>query len=206
MSFGKADGFVVAGRGFHGNQFALSNRDLNANTSMNFWQPWNIIFSMGFALGAWIRLGFAHRTRREVKTVRRVDSLEKLRLIGIIVAILFLPSFYLFTPLLDFANYRLPPLVPWFGTVILVASLWLFWCAHSNLGTSWSESVELRRDHELVIHGVCRPVRHPMNSAIGLWRLAQGMLLQNWLAGGGGCAGICSPVFYLHVDGMSLAD
>jgi protein-S-isoprenylcysteine O-methyltransferase Ste14 len=44
----------------------------------------------------------------------------------------------------------------------------------------------MRKDHELVERGVYRRVRHPMYAAIFLFAIAQGFLLQNWLAGWGG--------------------
>jgi protein-S-isoprenylcysteine O-methyltransferase Ste14 len=46
--------------------------------------------------------------------------------------------------------------------------------------------LEVRKGHQLVKHGVYRLIRHPMYSAIWLFSLAQGLLLQNWLAGWSG--------------------
>jgi protein-S-isoprenylcysteine O-methyltransferase Ste14 len=51
------------------------------------------------------------------------------------------------------------------------------------LGQNWSVTLELHKGHQLVKHGVYRLVRHPMYASILLWDLAQGLLLQNWLAG-----------------------
>jgi protein-S-isoprenylcysteine O-methyltransferase Ste14 len=44
-------------------------------------------------------------------------------------------------------------------------------------------TLEIRTGHELITHGVYRAIRHPMYAAILLFGLAQGLLLQNWLAG-----------------------
>jgi protein-S-isoprenylcysteine O-methyltransferase Ste14 len=65
----------------------------------------------------------------------------------------------------------------------MVAALWLFWRSHADLGRNWSVSLELRKDHQLIRHGVYRSIRHPMYASIWLFSLAQGMLLENWLAG-----------------------
>jgi protein-S-isoprenylcysteine O-methyltransferase Ste14 len=65
----------------------------------------------------------------------------------------------------------------------MVAALWLFWRSHLDLGQNWSQTLELRKGHELVKHGVYRSIRHPMYASIWLWCLAQGLLLPNWLAG-----------------------
>jgi protein-S-isoprenylcysteine O-methyltransferase Ste14 len=77
----------------------------------------------------------------------------------------------------------LPELIPWFGAVIMVISLWVFWRSHADLGQNWSVSLEIREGHHLVTRGVYRYVRHPMYASIWLWGIAQGMMLQNWLAG-----------------------
>lgn len=150
---------------------------------MNILQPWNVVFFAGFVAYLGIRHVFQKRTKGEKKAVSRIDSLEKILLIAVITSGLLLPVLYLFTPLLAFADYRLPVFVPYLGTSIMVASLWLFWRSHTDLGQNWSISLELREDHQLVTHGVYRSIRHPMYASIWLWDVAQVMLLQNWLAG-----------------------
>jgi protein-S-isoprenylcysteine O-methyltransferase Ste14 len=68
----------------------------------------------------------------------------------------------------------------------MIVALWLFWRAHVDLGLNWSITLEIRKKHELITNGVYRRIRHPMYSAIFLFAVAQGLLLQNWLAGWGG--------------------
>ena len=150
---------------------------------MNILQPWNTVFFVGFVAYLGIRYVFARRTKSQKKTVSRVDRLEKILLITVITASLLLPVLYLFTPLLAFADYRLPALVPWIGSLVMITSLWLFWRSHADLGLNWSVSLELREGHELVTHGIYRTIRHPMYASIWLWNTAQAMLLQNWSAG-----------------------
>ena len=150
---------------------------------MNVLQPWNIVFLSGFIAFFGIRYIFARRTRGETKEVNRFDRLEGLLLGVMFPPTLLLPLVYLFTPLLAFADYQLPPLVPWFGTAFMVLALWLFWRSHADLGQNWSVSLELRQGHQLVTRGVYRYIRHPMYAAIWLWGVAQGMLLANLLAG-----------------------
>ncbi len=150
---------------------------------MNILQPWNIVFLVGFVIYFWIRHVFIERTKSEKKAVSRFDGLEKILLIAMIPPIILLPLIYLFTPVIAFADYRLPALVPWFGAATMVTSLCLFWRSHADLGQNWSVSLELREGHQLVTHGVYRFIRHPMYASIWLWGIAQGMLLQNWFAG-----------------------
>jgi protein-S-isoprenylcysteine O-methyltransferase Ste14 len=150
---------------------------------MNALEPWNIVYLIGFAVFFWIRYVFVKRTKSERKTVSRFDRLERILLAAMFPPSVVFPLVYVFTPLLTFADYRLPVLVPWCGAVVMAASLWLFWRSHADLGQNWSVSLELREGHQLVTHGVYRLIRHPMYASIWLWAIAQGMLLQNWFAG-----------------------
>ena len=145
--------------------------------------PVNIAYIVGWIVYFWIRKIFIDRTKEVKKTVSRFDKLERLLLLGMVPGILILPLVYLFTHLLAFADYSIPAAVQWAGAVLMVYSLWLFWRSHADLGLNWSVSIELRQDHELMTTGVYRSIRHPMYASIWLWALAQGMMLQNWLAG-----------------------
>jgi len=150
---------------------------------MNALQPWNIVFLLGLIVFFWIRYVFIKRTKEEKKAVSRFDRLEKMLLMAMFPPTLLLPLIYLFTPLLGFADYRLPAFISCFGVAIMAASLWLFWRSHADLGQNWSVSLEVREGHQLVKHGVYQFIRHPMYASIWLWGIAQGMLLQNWFAG-----------------------
>lgn len=141
---------------------------------MNILQPWNIVFLVGFVVYSCIRQVFIQRTKNEKKAVSRIDGLEKILLVVMFLPFLLLPFLYLFTPLLAFANYRLPVLVPWFGVATMVTSIWLFWRSHVDLGQNWSISLELREGHNLVTHGIYRSIRHPMYASLWLWGIAQG--------------------------------
>jgi len=149
-------------------------------------QPWDIVFLVGFAAYLFIRGVFEQRTKGIEKSIRRIDARERALLSLVFVGCILLPVVYLFTNWLGFADYRLPTYVPWAGTATMVAALWLFWRSHSDLGKNWSRTLEMRPDHQLVRDGVYRSIRHPMYAAILLFGLAQGLLLQNWLAGWSG--------------------
>lgn len=150
---------------------------------MNVLEPWNTVFLVGFVVLFWIRHVFVQRTKSEKKVVSLFDRQEKILLAAMFPPTLLLPLLYLFTPVIAFADYRLPAFVPWLGAATMAISLWLFWRSHADLGQNWSVSVEVRENHELVTSGVYRAVRHPMYASIWLWGFAQAMLLGNWLAG-----------------------
>ena len=149
-------------------------------------QPSEIVFLVGFVAYLVIRGVFEQRTKGTEKSIRRIDARSAALLSLVFVGCLLLPVVYLFTNWLSFADYRLPTHVPWAGTAIMVSALWLFWRSHTDLDKNWSRSLEMRPDHQLVRDGVYRSIRHPMYAAILLFGLAQGFLLQNWLAGWSG--------------------
>ncbi len=151
---------------------------------MSILQPWNIIFAIGFVVYIVTRGRFASRTKGNESMERRVGLQEKVLLPAMLVTGLLFPVIYLFTPLFSFADYELLP--DWIhacGLVIMVAGLWLFWRSHADLGLNWSATLEMRKGHKMIEHGVYRRIRHPMYAAIWLFSIAQALLLNNWLAG-----------------------
>jgi protein-S-isoprenylcysteine O-methyltransferase Ste14 len=149
-------------------------------------QTWNLVYLAGLVVYIAIRGVFGGRTKRIGKVVSRVDWRDRALVGAVFVGNIVSPALYLTTSWLGFADYRLPMFVPWCGVVAMIAALWLFWRAHVDLGLNWSITLEMRKDHELIERGVYRRVRHPMYAAIFLFAIAQGLLLQNWLAGWGG--------------------
>ncbi len=145
--------------------------------------PWNIVFLAGFVVYAWTRHVYEQRAKGQAKIERHVDGLEKGLLAFVALGTLLLPVLYIFTPLLSFADVDLPAAAHWAGLGVMLVALWLFRRSHADLGPNWSFSLELYEGHGLVTHGVYRRVRHPMYAAIFLFGLAQGLLLDNWLAG-----------------------
>lgn len=97
----------------------------------------------------------------------------------------FLPVVVLFTPWLDGAAYPMPPWGAWIGVALLVASLWLMWRSHADLGANWAPTVQTAREHTLITRGVYGRVRHPMYAAFWLMSFAQALLVPNVIAGAG---------------------
>lgn len=150
------------------------------------WQ--DAVFLVGFVAYIAIRGHFESRTKGVVTQETRGGGLERALLGVVFLGCILLPAVYLATNWLAFADTRLPEAVGYCGVPTLVAALWLFWRSHADLDRNWSRTLEIRADHQLVEHGVYRRVRHPMYAAILLFCIAQGLLLQNWLAGWSGLA------------------
>ena len=148
-------------------------------------QPWNIVFALGFVVYVVTRGMFASVVKGNELIDRRVGFQERTLLAAVLVTSLLFPIAYLFTPAFSFADYELPNWVHACGLVCMVLGLWLFWRSHVDLGANWSPTLETRKGHEIIRHGVYRRIRHPMYAGIWLFSLAQAMLLNNWLAGWG---------------------
>ncbi len=147
------------------------------------------LWSLGM-LVSWflVRLYFKTQTCGEAASSRR-DLGENITIALTGIGSFFLPLLTFATPVLDFAAYPVTILQIAAGIVETVLGLWLFWRAHADLGTNWSETLETRADHVLVTTGIYRSMRHPMYSAFLCFGIAQMFLLNNWLAGPAGLVG-----------------
>jgi len=140
------------------------------------------VFVVGFIIGFVIRNIYTVRFRSS-KAIRKYKSLADIILLGAAGIAMILPFFFIFTPWLDFADYHLPEWLGWTGTAFFATALVLLWRSHADLGRNWSPISQINKEHSLVTNGVYRYIRHPMYAAHLLWAIAQGMLLENWLAG-----------------------
>ena len=141
-----------------------------------------VVYLAGFVVGSIIRKVYTHGRRRDKTTDVRNNWLDTI-LVSLAGAGLFAPLFYLLTPWLDFAHYRLPGWTGWIGTALFMAALVLLWRSHADLGKNWSATLQIKKGHSLVTGGVYQYMRHPMYAAHLLWAIAQALLLANWVAG-----------------------
>jgi protein-S-isoprenylcysteine O-methyltransferase Ste14 len=147
--------------------------------------PWfgKALVLVGIIATAAIRAPHGRRSGTVTVVESRRSRAEVTLLALMWIAVMILPLVSIVTPVLSFADYPLH-VVPWvLGTVCLGFGLWLFYRSHSDLGTNWSLSLEIREGHKLVTNGVYEHIRHPMYTAILLNAIAQALLLPNWLAG-----------------------
>ncbi len=141
-----------------------------------------VIFFVGFVVGSVIRKVYTFRCRGS-KAAKKRKSLVDIILISAAGLGMAAPLFYLFLPWLDFADYELPGWLGWIGTAVFAGALFLLWRSHADLGRNWSATLQIRQEHSLITDGIYRYIRHPMYAAHLLWAIAQGLLLENWLAG-----------------------
>lgn len=140
---------------------------------------------------AWwvIRYPYERRVKKNAIKATKRDRQELVLLVISLSGLGIIPILYVLVGFGAFAERPFIPGLAWAGVVPALASLWLFWRTHRQLGRNWSVSLEVREKHELITDGVYRYVRHPMYSAFFLWAIAQFLLLPNWLAGLSGIVG-----------------
>jgi protein-S-isoprenylcysteine O-methyltransferase Ste14 len=140
---------------------------------------------------SWFVIRWPHQ-RRSWKTKTRLDQRsmrEKILLTCSFTGLGIIPFFYVISGRPRFADYTFQPVMAWLGAAVFLASLWLFYRVHRELGRNWSDSLEVREQHALVTDGLYRYVRHPMYTAFFMWAVAQALLLPNWIAGPAGLVG-----------------
>ena len=120
---------------------------------------------------------------RKLTTVEDRTSKVDMILLGINGLAMLIPLVYVFTNLLNFADYFLPNWLRWIGVIFFAGASVLLWKTHQDLGRNWTPTLGLREEHTLVTEGVFKYIRHPMYSAHLLWAIAQPLILTNWIAG-----------------------
>jgi protein-S-isoprenylcysteine O-methyltransferase Ste14 len=138
-----------------------------------------------------IRVRYARRAYRN-RQISKHDELYEMALLTLSFAgYVIIPAVYVATTWLSFANYPVAPVLFWLGSATAVATLWLFWRSHADLGRNFSAKLVIREKHNLVTTGVYRLIRHPMYASFLLWSLLQILLLPNWITGLAGIFGFC---------------
>ena len=141
-----------------------------------------ILYLLGFLLITVVRKTHTARIRT-LKTIldrKTVPDTVLLVLAGIGMLI---PLVYVFSSILDFADYSLPNWIGWVGVVLFGSAILLLWHSHAKLGRNWTPTLGIREEHSLVTEGVYKYIRHPMYAAHWLWAIAQVLMLHNWIAG-----------------------
>jgi protein-S-isoprenylcysteine O-methyltransferase Ste14 len=145
-----------------------------------------LVFVVGWAL---LRLNPNRRARKTTVRYSARGIRETVLLAVSFTGLGIVPCVYVATHVLRFADYPFVPVASYLGIAVDVASLWLFFLTHRDLGRNWSVSLDLRERHTLVTTGIYAAVRHPMYAGFWLMALAQVLLLPNWVAGPAGLVG-----------------
>ena len=123
------------------------------------------------------------RRSRGVKVARSCKGPREVALLTLAWMGFLVPLIWVVFPAFSFAEFSLRPWPFAAGVLCLVAGLWWFHRSHSDLGTYWSVTLELRENHRLITEGVYRHVRHPMYAALFLYSIGQALVVPNWVVG-----------------------
>jgi len=125
---------------------------------------------------------YRRRYSGDKKAVMKIQKNEKLLLFFVGISLLLAPLLYL-AELIDFASF---PLFDWqriMGGVCALMGIGYFYWTHNTLGKNWSLMLELKKDHELIMNGPYRYVRHPMYASLYIIYFGFLILTANWLVG-----------------------
>ncbi len=125
-------------------------------------------------------------------------SLDTVLLTLMFISMGIIPILFIFSPLLDVFNYRLPFYFGIPGTLLIIFSQLILYKAHSDLGKNWSITPQILKNQHLVTEGIYKYLRHPMYASYWLWSLSQPLLLENWVAGFATLA-VYAPLYYYRV-------
>ena len=123
------------------------------------------------------------RRSRGVKVARSCKGPREVVLLTLAWIGFLVPLIWVVSPVFSFAEYSLLPWPLGAGVLCLAGGLWCFYRAHSDLGSYWSVTLELREQHRLITEGIYRHVRHPMYAALFLYSIGQALVVPNWVVG-----------------------
>lgn len=146
-----------------------------------FNSEFKIVYFILYMIIAIVRKVYTSKYRTLDTMLSRKTTLD-LIMLGLNGVAMLIPLIYVFSPILDFANYELPEWFGWIGSGLFVVAILLLWRSHADLGRNWTVTIGLRDEHTLITEGIFKYIRHPMYAAHILWAIAQILILHNWLA------------------------
>ena len=140
-------------------------------------------FALAVLLGCLgISTYYRRRARLESETIprRREGALLAVRALLALPVLIAIVAHVAMPGWMVWASFGSPGWVPWIGIVLglltVPAAYWVF----DSLGRNVSETVLTKRNHQLVITGPYRWVRHPLYATGLMLLLAMGLMLASW--------------------------
>ena len=129
---------------------------------------------------------------------RKTFTFDRVNVMLMNVFGILLPLLALFTNALDVFDYEAARGQVLFALPFFVASLWLIWLSHRDLGENWSVTLELKHGHALVTEGIYKYIRHPMYTSIWLYSAGQALAIPNY-AGGLGVLLVWAVLYFVRI-------
>jgi protein-S-isoprenylcysteine O-methyltransferase Ste14 len=133
------------------------------------------------------RVYFAGRVRHPPGSVQFQPREPGAPIVGVLLPVMVVISIavYAFAPArMRWASLPLPQWIRWTGLGLACVAFGLLGWSQSVLGRNWSIRVQVLKEHELVVTGPYRWVRHPMYTAGLLTNVSVLLFSANWLVGG----------------------
>lgn len=150
---------------------------------MNVESVFRLVFIGVFAGSMSVSIYYRRKARAESGTIARREEGAGIMLLRLCFALpLFLSIFaYMINPeWLAWSVVSLPVEVRWVGVGFGLACVPLLWWVFSSIGSNISETVLTKAEHELVVHGPYRWVRHPLYSVATLMFVSCGVIASSW--------------------------
>ena len=96
-----------------------------------------IVYFVGFLIISVVRKSHTSQART-LKTVLDKKTLPDMVLLGLAGIGMLIPLVYVFSSILDFADYGLPNWIGWVGVGLFASAVWLLWRSHAKLGRIYS--------------------------------------------------------------------
>ena len=142
---------------------------------------WKAGFFILFLIWFFLRGIYGRKANRATAKEKIRPGLESF-LVGLnVIGMTILPLLAVFTPFLGSFAIDVPEPARFVFFIIFACNIGLFYAAHRDLGTNWSNILEIKEEHRLVTHGIYKKIRHPMYAHFWIWVVAQGIVLANWL-------------------------
>lgn len=158
-------------------------------------------------------IGISFYFRRKAETSgERVSWAEEnpwimvfLRLAGLVMW--FSTLLYLvYPPAVTWATLPLPDWLRWVGVGLAALCVPLLYWLFQSIGTNITQTVAIKKDHQLVTHGPYRWVRHPLYSVGTTFFLAMALIAANWLMAVSGIVGFIFLLLRLPQEEAKLIE
>ena len=141
---------------------------------------WETAFVIGWVSVFVIRAYYFRLTKHNRTEVSyRPTPVILIGVLGILMAMLVSPMLVICTSWLEPFHMSLSTPLRAVGFIGFFVSLLLLWWIHAALGKNFTQKLEVFENHQLIIVGPYKYVRHPMYTQFLLWVIFQGLLLAN---------------------------
>lgn len=164
----------------------------------------------GLLLVAAVQMARTLRARPEGRVDQTEHELPALKVIRPVLGLVFygaLLDWLVPGTRLEGVQVALPAALRWCGGVASLAAVLVVWWSFRSLGRNYRGGVGLWDDHQLVVGGPYRWVRHPIYTSFVLIMLGLTALSANWLLGWAGLVLTLSiPAFRLPTEERELRE